>query len=170
MATLLRLTDLLSYKTYAQALAVSHKQINGFKWGDADVVRNDNRSDMDTNFLWALPYEDVNYEGEDVDHQLKVKEAVMVYLEPRNSELFADEDQQFQNCETRAEEILARIERDMRGFVQGNDWVQIISRLNSRKLKPVQHKIGSTPYVGFEIRLEFMDNTGMTYDANLWND
>jgi hypothetical protein len=170
MPTLLKLTNLLSYKTYAQALAVSHKQITGYKWGDADVVRNDNRSDINNNFLWALPYEEITYDVVDDDHQLKVKEAVMVYLEVRNSELFADEDAQYQACETRAEEILARIERDIRGVTVGNDWVQIISRLNSKRLKPVQHKIGSTPYVGFEIRLEFMDNSGMNYDANLWND
>jgi hypothetical protein len=120
--------------------------------------------------LWALPYEEITYDVVDGDHQLKVKEAVMVYLEVRNSELFADEDAQYQTCETRAEEILARIERDIRGVTVGNDWVQIISRLTSKRLKPVEHKIGSTHYVGFEIRLEFMDNSGMNYDANLWND
>jgi hypothetical protein len=170
MPTVLKLTNLLSYKTYAQALATSHKQITGFKWGDADVVRNDNRSNIDSNFLWALPYEEITYDVIDGDHQLKVKEAVMVYLEARNSELFADEDAQYQACETLAEEVVARIERDMRGYDVAGNWTQIISRLNSKRLKPVQHKIGSTPYVGFEIRLEFMDNSGMTYDANLWND
>ena len=170
MATLLKLTDLLSYKTYAQALATSHKQINGFKWGDADIVRNDVRSDMDTNFLWAAPYEEVTYDATDGDHVLKVKESVMVYLEPRNSELFADIDAQYQACETRAEEILARIERDRRGVQQGNDWVEIITRITSPRLRPVEHLIGSTVYVGFEILLQFMDNSGMIYDPNLWND
>ena len=87
----LRIVDLSTYKAYSQELAIGHRDIAGFKWGDKEVIQTGARSDAAGSFLWAIPYEDSSVSG-DVDHAMKQREVRLAYLQPRASERFADED------------------------------------------------------------------------------
>ena len=104
----LRLTNLAAYRAYFLAIATSHVDILGFKWGNKDVIANDNRSDMPARFLWATPYDSARYGDSRSDNVVKTKQARVAFMMVPNSELFADEDAAFDFCEATIEQILAR--------------------------------------------------------------
>jgi len=114
MATL-KLTNLSTYKAYFSALAASHVAVDGFKWGNKDVIRNDNRSDMEARVLWVMPYEQARYGDRASDNVVKTKQARVAYMIVPDSELFADEDAAFDACEEVIEDILSRLLKDKRG-------------------------------------------------------
>ena len=166
--TTIKLTNLASYKAYFQAIATSHVDIDGFKWGDKDVIRNDNRSDMASKVLWATPYERANYGDKFSDNVHKRKIARVAYLTLANSELFADEDAAFDACEAVIEQIIAKIYKDKRGEEVAGDWTMIITEINSFSSGPVEMKIGSTKYIGWELQMTFGDNTNLEYNPAKW--
>lgn len=166
----LKLTTLVSYRTYFNNIATQHVGIDGFKWGSKDVLANDNRSDMPAKFLWALPYEIARYGDNGSDNVIKYKLARVSYLEVRNSELFADEDEQYDACEEVIEEILARVYRDKRGYDDAGVWKMVATQFASWRISPVVHTFGSTVYVGWELQLEFMDNTNLAFNTEKWSD
>ena len=165
----LKLTNLSAYKAYFQNMATLHKQIDGFKWGDKDVVRNDNLSDMPARFLWAMPYDKVQYGDKSSDNIHKTKVARVAYLVVPASELFADEDAAFEQCEAVIEQIIARILQDKRGADNAGVWEMIVTEIASWSSGPAEHKIGSTRYVGWELQMNFKDNTNLAYDASKWD-
>jgi hypothetical protein len=164
----IKLTNLASYKAYFAAIAASHVDIDGFKWGDKDVIRNDNRSDMPERVLWATPYDRARYGDKLSDNVHKTKVARVAYLVVPNSELFADEDSAFDFCEATIEQILAKIQQDKRGSDVAGVWEMIITDMNSWSTGPVEMKIGSTRYVGWEMQINFMDPTNLLYNALKW--
>jgi hypothetical protein len=166
----LRLTTLAVYRAYFTDIATQHIDIDGFKWGDKDVVRTHNRSDITSNFLWAIPYENVRYSDSGSDNQVKNKRALVSYLEVRDSELFSSEDAQYDACEVIIEQIIARILRDKRGADVAGTWTMIATSIGSFATKPIEHTIGSTKYIGWELSIEFIDNTNFAFDAQKWND
>lgn len=166
----LKLTNLVSYRTYFEDIATKHIAINGFKWGSAKVVANDNRSDITNTFLWALPYENVRYQDSMSDNVVKVKRARVSYMEVRNSELFEDEDEQYDACETVIEDIVARLIRDKRGADVAGVWHIIATNLGSYTISPVKETFGSTVYIGWELQLDFIDNTNLAFNTEKWSD
>lgn len=166
----LKLTNLLSYKNYFLDLATKHVDIEGFKWGEEKVIRNDNRSDMPANLLWAMPYEDARYSDSFSDNIMKTKLARVSYLEVRDSKLFDDEAAQFIRCEARIEEIMARVLRDKRGADVDGVWELIATTINSWKTEPVTMVLGSTTYLGYSLEMLFMDNANLAFDAEKWSD
>lgn len=166
----LKLTNLLAYKNYFADLATKHVDINGFKWGDLNVVRNDNLSDVADTFLWVMPYNSGRYADTYSDNLVKVKKARISYLEARNSELFADVDTQYEKCERVIEDLVARLYMDKRGADVAGVWQLIATDMNSFATAPIEHKIGSTVYVGYELTLDFKDNTDLAVDVTKWSD
>jgi hypothetical protein len=166
----LKLTNLLSYKEYFAGIAAQHVAIEGYKWGDDVVIKNDNRSNTGRNMLWTVPYEQADYEDNFSDNVHKRKQARVSYLEVRNKELFASIDEQYNQCETIIEEIIARILRDKAGYQQGNDWVMIATEIKSFKTIPVEMTLGSTPYIGYELQMDFMDNSNFQFNTQRWKD
>ncbi len=166
----LKLTNLLSYKTYFADIAAQHIDIAGFKYGDKKVVQNDNRSDITVNFLWVLPYDRASYNDSFSDNTTKSKVARVLYMEARDSKKFEDEDEQLQRCEDRMEEIIARILRDKRGLEVDGEWQMIATSINSMTIVPVEDKIGSTTYLGYQLDMTFMDNANLAFEATKWND
>lgn len=167
---ILKLTNLAAYRTYFQDLATKHVGIAGFKWGSLDVVKNDNRSDIPDSFLWALPYEAVRYGDNGSDNVLKYKMARVTYMEPRDSDLYADEEIQYDRCEAMIEQVLARILRDKRGFDVSGTWTMVVTTIATWKTAPTRETIGSTVYLGFDLNIEFGDNTNLAFDAQKWTD
>lgn len=171
----LRLTNLASYRSYFQDIATKHKEIDGFKWGDKDVIRNDNRSDLPSRFLWAAPYDNTKYGDKLSDNVHKIKTARVAYMIVPASELFAHEDEAFDACEAVIEQILAKIMVDKRGaHVTSGDppvtaWTMLATDINSWTSGPVQKTIASTRYIGWELQINFIDNTNLAYDASKWN-
>lgn len=166
----LKLTNLSSLKAYFADIASKHNDIHDFKWGDKDVARNDNRSDLQDGFLWAERYDKVRYSDLGSDNVNKLKPARISYLKTADSELFADQDAGFDFCESVIEDIIARILRDKRGSQVDGQWQMLASRISSITTGPVEVKLGSTRYLGWEMMIEFFDNTNLVYNASKWND
>lgn len=166
-----KLTNLASYRAYFEAIAIAHKEIQGFKWGNTDVVRNDNRSDISPSFLWAMPYDIVNYDASHTDNVLKAKKARVAFMVVPDSTLFADEDTAFDYAEAVIEQIMSKIYLDKSGHLDtgGADWSLLVTRIASWSSSPVEKKLGSTKYIGWELEIEFMDNTDLEYDPTKWN-
>jgi hypothetical protein len=165
----LKLTNLASYKAYFADIAAKHKMIDGYKWGDKKVIANDSRSDLAARFLWAMPYEDAKYGDKGSDNVVKTKKARVAYMIVPDSELFADEEEAFDFCEEVIEQILAKIYMDKRGADVSGEWTMIATSIDSWTTGPVQKTIGSTKYIGWEMELNFIDNTNLAYDASKWN-
>lgn len=166
----LKLTGLLAYKNYFKDIATQHINIKGFKWGEKKVIENDNASASTENYLWAMPYENAQYTDTYSDNITKGKVARVVYLEVRDSQLFEDEDEQYEACEARMEEIIARILRDKKGAAIEDGWTMIATTIASWKTNPVEYKVGSTSWLGWELQMTFIDNTGLAFDKEKWND
>lgn len=165
----IKLTNLASYRAYWQAIATAHKEVDGFKYGDKDVIRNDNLSDMPARVLWAMPYDKSRYGDKGSDNVHKRKVARVAYLKLADSEKFADEDKVFDECEAVMEQIMAKLYQDKRGYDVAGEWTMVVTDINTWSGGPVQMKIGSTNYYGWELELTFMDNTNLAYDASKWN-
>lgn len=165
----LYITTLASYRAYAQQLATESVDIDDFIWGNEEVAQTKNRSSLASKFLWALPYEDVTYrDSGPSDNIHKRKLARMTYLQARNSELFGDEDAQYDECEAVAEQIIARILQDKRGRDVAGVWIMLATRIESFRLQPVEVMLGSTKYLGYEINFDVMDNANTAYNAAKW--
>jgi len=164
----IKLTNLAAYRAYFQAIATSHVDIDGYKWGDADVVRNDNRSDITSRFLWAMPYNNSRYGDKYSDNVHKTKQARVAYMIVPDSEKFSDEDTAFDFCEAVIEQIMAKLLLDKRGKDVAGTWEMILSDINSWTGGPVEKTIGSTKYIGWELQINFMDNTNLSYDDSKW--
>lgn len=164
----LRLTNLASYKAYFQAIASSHVDIDGFKWGNKDVIKNDSRSDLVARFLWATPYENARYTDKSSDNVNKIKVARVAYMIVPESELYADEDLAFDACEAVIEQIIAKIMKDKAGQDVAGVWTMLATDPSSWTTGPVEKKLGSTKFIGWEMRINFIDNTSLEYDPSKW--
>lgn len=164
----LKLTDLASYREYFRAIAESHVDIQGFRWGDKDVIRNDNRSSLPPAILWATPYDSAAYEASHDDNTLKRKRARVAYLVVPSSEAFQDIDNAIETAEAVIEQIMARIKQDKAGSTDEGEWYMIATRIASWRGGPVEMKIGSTRYVGWEMEIDFLDNANLEYDPSKW--
>lgn len=164
----LKLTNLASFKAYFSRLASEHVDIEGFKWGDKDVVKNDNRSSITRSFLWAVPYEQSRYADGFSDNVMKTKPGVLSFMKVRESERFVDEESDFEFCESVMEQIMARIIKDKQGAMVGSDWEMLVTNISSAVGAPVEITLGSTRYIGWELKIDFMDNTGIAYNSNKW--
>lgn len=163
----LNLTNLASFRAYFLTIATAHVDISGFKWGDADVIRTANRSDITPSFLWAQRYDNVRYSG-NADNTLKTKQARIAYMKVRESEKFVDEDADFEFCEGVIESILAKLMVDKRGALVDGEWEMIVMNIASINTGPVEKTLGSTRYIGWEMRVDVMDSSNLAYDANKW--
>lgn len=164
----LKLNNLASFKAYFSAIATSHVDIGGFRWGDADVIRNDNRTGMPSSFLWAQRYDNVRYAAVHNDNKQKTKQARVAYMKVRESEKFADEDADFEFCEGVIEQIIAKMDVDKRGAMVNGSWEMIVPSISSITTGPVEKTIGSTRYIGWELRADISENTNLAYNASKW--
>lgn len=166
----LKLTNLASYKAYAADLALKHKEITGYRWGDKSIIKNDNRSSLPENVLWATPYDGVKYSDNLSDNIQKTKLARLAFLVPsaRQND-FQSEDALFEYCEGIMEQVLAKIIKDKAGQMVGTEWTMLVTNLNTVTGGPVEMIVGSTKWLGWELRLNFMDNTNLAYDATNWD-
>jgi hypothetical protein len=164
----LKLTNLQSFKAYFNAIADAHVSIDGFKWGEKKVIQSGNRSDITKSYLWAQRYNKVRYTDNGSDNAMKKKVARLSYMKVRESERFADEDDDFQFCESVIDDIIAKIMMDKRGSMIGDDWVMIVANIPSINTYPIQDLIGGTVYIGWALELEILDNTNLVYDQTKW--
>jgi hypothetical protein len=170
----LKLSNLASFKAYFAAIAASHVDIAGYKFGTKDIVMNENRSLAMASFLWAMPYDNVRYTDNHSDNIVKTKQARVAFMKVRQSELFADEDADFQFCEGVIEQIIAKMLIDKTGSMQEtspgvNEWVMVAFNSNGMTTGPVEKLIGSTKYIGWELRIDIIDNTNLAYNAAKWS-
>lgn len=165
----LKLTNLTTLKAYFSQLAAEHVDIGGFKYGDDSVIKHNNRSNITPSFLWVSPYELVRYGDNFSDNVIKTKPVALSFMKVRESEKFADIDADYAFCEATMEQIVARIIKDKAGAMVGSSWELLATNISSATGRPVESTIGSTRYIGWELKIDFMDNTGIAYDAAKWN-
>lgn len=165
----INLTHLASYKAYFNSLADQHVDIDGYVYGAKKVIQNDNRSKLSKRFLWAQPYNNVRYSDSNSDNTQKVKQANIAYWKLRESEKFEDEDDDFSFCESVIEDLIGRIMLDKRGSMVGDTWEMVLANIVSINTFPVEETIGSTQYIGWAMKIDFMDNTNLAYNADKWN-
>ncbi len=168
MANLL-ISNLQTYEAYWLAIATAHKEVDGFKFGDKQVVQNDSRSDMPVRVLWAVPYERSRYTDRFSDNIIKNKTGKVAYLKPSDSELFDDVHKCVQECEAVMEQVLTRVLKDKRGIDVEGVWTMVLIDVNGIQGSPIEMMLGSTQYYGWELEIPYMDNTNMAYDADKWN-
>jgi hypothetical protein len=164
----LKLTDLASFKAYFESIALSHVDIGGFIWGDSDVIRNNNRSNVPSSILITGPYDNVRYAAPHNDSKVKIKQATIIYMKPRTSEKFADQHADLEFCEGVIEQIIAKLDLDKRGNLVNGAWEMIVANIASITTGPVEKTIGSTRYIGWEMKIDIMENTNLAYDASKW--
>src|SRR5688572_3033788 len=134
----LRLTNLAAYRAYFADIATKHKEVDGYKWGDKDVVKNDNLSDIPARILLATPYDNARYGDRMSDNIHKIKKARVAYLKTATTEAFSDIDTVFDECEAVIEQIIAKIYKDKRGEDVAGVWTMIATDINSWKTGPVE--------------------------------
>ncbi|HEY3403897.1 MAG TPA: hypothetical protein VGK59_10950 [Ohtaekwangia sp.] len=173
---ILKLTNLATYKAYCADIAAKHKDIDGYKWGDENVITNDSRSDLPKRFLWAMPYDQAKYGDKHSDNVMRSKVARVAYMINPQDGKFSTLEAAYEFCEAVVEQIFARVLQDKRGKMvaivdpPGEEWQMIVTDINSWKTGPVEKTFGSTKYVGCELEMTFMENTNLAFDASKWND
>lgn len=164
----LKLNNLASFKAYFESIALSHVDIGSWKWGNVDVLRNDNRSELPSRFLWGQYYDNVRYTAVHNDNKLKIKQVRVAFMKVRESEKFSDEDADFEFCEAVIEQIIAKLDIDKQGKLVDGEWEMIVANIASITTGPVEKTIGSTRYIGWELRIDISENTNLAYDASKW--
>lgn len=166
----LKLSSLASFKSYWQDIAVGphhHVAIDGFIWGSSKVMQNANRQNA-SRLLWTGWYENVRFSDQDSDNTVKIKPIRVAYLVVPDGKLFSDEESAMDMAEEVIDDIVARLKRDMRGEEVAGVWQMIAAIISSISTKPIEHTIGSTRYIGWEARIDFMDNKGLAYNPAKW--
>lgn len=161
----IQLTNILSLQTYFTALATGanhHKEIDGIKFGDNEVLMAANRSDMEARVLWVSEYENWTAQGTQ-DNLHTRKPFKMVYMKVPASDLFADKQTAKDQCEAVMRQIIAKIIVDKQAGL-------VLTKLDSIKAEVGEYMVGSTNYCGCEVSLEILDNTGFQYDATKWEE
>jgi len=165
----LKLTNLSDYKQYWTDIATSHKQIDGYYYGDKDVVGNAQKGNAFARFLWITPYENTRYTDALSDNIQKKKKATIAYFKKTPSNKFTDIDTTFQECESVIEDIVSKLILDKKGQDVNGTWTMVTVDINSLQMEPVEEIFGSNHYIGCELSMEFSDNTNISYDPNKWN-
>jgi hypothetical protein len=165
------LTNLASCKAYFTVIATLHKEIDEFKWGDKDLLKKNNRSNMAPRVLWGKPYDGGDYQGDGTDNIIKNKVLELRYMKVAASQAQDDLETAASECEAVIEQIVAKMFLDKRGrSTESGGWEMVVFKFNGMKTENFEITIGSTRYVGCELRITFQDNTGLQYDASKWNE
>lgn len=167
----LQLTNLASFRAYFEAIATGpnhHVDLKGFKWGDEDVVKNDNRSDLAHPFLWTGPYEQSRYSDRSSDNVVKFKRVKLNVFTSAASESYADQNTAVELCESIMDDIVAKIIKDKAGRDNAGVWEMIVAHIDAANGRPVVIQLGSTKYHGWELTIEIGDNKNLQYNAAKW--
>lgn len=157
----LSLTTISTLKTYFNALAVSNVDIDELKFGDDEVIKTANRSDILPRPLWVQEYEDFTFEDELADNILIRKEITLTYLKVPATPSFNDKQLAMEQCEIVMKQVVAKLLKDKRDIL-------LVSTISGWKGKVGQYQIGSTLYCGCELTMQIKDNAGLIYDAAKW--
>jgi hypothetical protein len=167
----LKLTDLASCKAYFTTIATLHKEVDSFKWGEKDLVKKSNRSDIGEKILWAKPYDGADYQNDASDNIIKNKVLELRYMVPISANAAQDlKEAAATATEAVIEQILAKMLVDKRGVFTEGVLEMIVFRIAGMKTENFEMTIGSTNYIGCELKLTFQDNTKLAYDASKWNE
>jgi hypothetical protein len=167
----LNLTNLASCKSYFTTIATLHKEIDDFKWGNDVVVKKANRSDIARRVLWVKPYDSARYGGNATDNVTKSKVLELRYMLVATSQKQSDEEAAASAAEAVIEQILAKMILDKGGRENDEgEWEMIVLPINSIETENFEITIGSTRYIGCELKLTFLDNAHLEYDASKWNE
>lgn len=153
------LTDFTSYKRYFETIAQQHVQIDDFKYGDQEVQNNEVRQ-WGGKRLWLWPYGMVRVEDNLSDNYLQRKEGVL-FVGGSAPKKFDDEDEFVASCEGICKDIISRMIKDRADQI-------LVTRINGYSYEKVVIQ-QSTRIVGCELRFNFTDPNGFTYDPLKWD-
>ena len=160
----LQLTTIQSIEAYFTALATGvngHKEIDGIKFGEGDVLKEANRTGLEGRFIHVSEYDRAQATGTS-DNLHVTKEIKIGYYKKPVDGTWANQQLGKQQCENVIKQIIAKLITDKQAGV-------INTRIENYSWELGMYEIGSTQYCGCELTITFMDNTGFSYDATKWN-
>lgn len=162
MTIVFNLSDAAKYKTYFQALATQNKLLGATKYlyGDLEIGQSD-AADWVGKKLWAWPATRARGSSEH-DNNYFTREGTIWIGGPCTSELFAEEDTFYFECESLMKQIVSRILRDLTESV-------LSTRLSTYTMQRSDMTIGATKFIGCELLFSFDDPDDLEYDENDWN-
>ncbi len=157
----LSLTTISTLKTYFNALAISNVDIDELKFGNDEVIKTSNRSDIAARPLWVQEYEAFTFEDNIADNILISKEITLTYLKVPTDESFANIQAAQEECELVMKQVIAKLLKDKRE-------VLLVTQVSNWRGEVGMAMIGSTKYCMCELTMQIKDNAGLIYDAAKW--
>lgn len=157
----LTLTTISTLKTYFNALSISNVDIDELKFGNDEVIKTANRSDLQPRPLWVQPYEDFSLEDNLADNILITKQITLTYFKVPATESFADLEAAKEACEIVMKQVIAKLLKDKRDIL-------FVTQVSNWRGKTGDYTIGGTHYCGCELTMQIKDNAGLIYDAAKW--
>ncbi|MCZ8353964.1 MAG: hypothetical protein O9340_04465 [Cyclobacteriaceae bacterium] len=160
---MLSLSKYSGYKQYWQETATQHVDVDGFRYGNKDVLTVNQKAEKTEVFLHALPYERARYKGANVDQQYRVKKARFTIYKKALTKNSFEEEELLDFCEQVCLEIMGKI------IYRDKALMQLIIDVNSIEMKPVEDVINATKYIGIMCEFDVMDNPSMEFKAVKFN-
>lgn len=155
-----QLATFTEYYNYFSGIATSHVDINGFKFGEKEVMQCGARSDLTLPILWAESYDPVRILDNKSDNHTGQLSCV-IYILDNKPEAWADQRTKYEAMEVIAKQILAKILKDFNdGALQAD--------LNGYRYGWVEPVFGSTPAIGVRMDLSFLRPERLVYNAAKW--
>lgn len=154
------LSDFAKYKTYFAKVAEESKHVSGFIFGDQEVGQKETDSWKGLK-LWAWPPDRSRMNDLLSDNFTLNRDASIWIGGPCASELHADEDTFYQNCEAVMKKVVSRMIKDKHEGI-----LSVIFAGNT--LQRADMRIGATKFIGCEYIFVITDPDGFEYNEDDW--
>jgi hypothetical protein len=154
------LSDFAKYKAYFEQVAQESVHLAGFLFGDTEIGQQE-AADWEGLKLWAWPADRSRLTDNFSDNYILGREATIWIGGPCNSEVHADEDAFYQNCETVMKKVISRLVKDK------YDGLLSIS-FSGNQLNRTTMRLGSTKFIGCEYIFTIHDPDGFEYNDADW--
>ena len=155
-----QLATFTEFHDYFNAIATSHVDITGFKFGDKDVVASSSRSNLTTCELWLQEYEPVNVLDNYSDNHLGQVQSSLTIMKVK-PELWEDQRTIIDETEVIAKQIISKMLKDF------NEGLQLII-LNRYKYGQADLDLGATKYMGCRLDFVILRPERLVYDELKW--
>ncbi len=155
------LTDFQQYYDYFLALSQSHVDINGFHFGDKDVMINDIRSALQPPVMWLEPYQPVDMIDPLSDNHIESVRGTLAIYDVPASEKFDDMRNTYKSCEIIVKDIIAKLLQD---YYSNN----ILLELSNIRYGEAESLFSATKIIGCRLDFNFMRPARLVFDPAKW--
>jgi hypothetical protein len=154
------LSNFENYKTYFETVATESVHIAGFMFGDTEIGQKEAAS-WEGLKLWAWPANKGRITDQLSDNYILGREASLWIGGPCSSELHADEDAYYNNCEVIAKKVISRMIKDKYEGLLSISFSGV--QIQRADMYP-----SSTKMIGCEIIFTIHDPDGFEYNEDDW--